>query len=188
MCSELISALLPVYAYVTAASGAFVARHARFTCAHCLLCAYAVAHYFRELCATLHSVPVLVRYRAFDYNARFNIVCLKTGLLPVYVCANYRRPHSHAVSCVSVCVCVCQLSQASQSSSQCCVMCVYVCAYAPLAGLTVTDANVLAGRMRRLRLAECLSGISLVEYPVFSDGGGIGDYNRVYMIKLKFFR
>ncbi len=52
---------------------------------------------------------------------------------------------------------------------------------------SVTDANVLAGRMRRLRLAECLAGISVEERPVCMGDAG-GGYSRSYTVHLRFFR
>jgi len=52
-------------------------------------------------------------------------------------------------------------------------------------GLNLSHAQVLANRMRKLRLAECLSGISVQERPVApSPGGG---YGRTYTIVLQFF-
>ncbi|KAF5840615.1 hypothetical protein DUNSADRAFT_16130, partial [Dunaliella salina] len=52
-------------------------------------------------------------------------------------------------------------------------------------GLTYTDAQVLGGRLRRLRLAECLAGISLEEIPVKKDLSK--GYVRQYTATLKFF-
>ncbi|KAL6757628.1 hypothetical protein V8C86DRAFT_3135173 [Haematococcus lacustris] len=53
-------------------------------------------------------------------------------------------------------------------------------------GCTASDAHVLAARMRRLRLAECLAGISLREYPcVMLESSG--SYGRSYTITLRFF-
>lgn len=55
------------------------------------------------------------------------------------------------------------------------------------AGLSASDAAVLAGRMRRLRLAECLAGISLKEVPC-ARLEATGTYGRQYTVTLRFFR
>lgn len=55
-------------------------------------------------------------------------------------------------------------------------------------GLTSSDAQVLANRMRRLKLAECLSGITVEERPVAPAPGLAEGYGRAYRISLHFFR
>ena len=56
-------------------------------------------------------------------------------------------------------------------------------------GLGNIEANVLANRMRKLRLAECLSGITVEETPVAGyQRGTEGGFARVYSVNLQFFR
>ena len=49
-------------------------------------------------------------------------------------------------------------------------------------------AHILANRMRKLRLAECLSGISVQEAPVARVEGMEGGFGRVYAVTLQFFQ
>ncbi len=53
-------------------------------------------------------------------------------------------------------------------------------------GSTPTDALSLANRMRKLKLAECLAGISVTESPVARLDSEVGAYGRSYAIKLQF--
>lgn len=55
---------------------------------------------------------------------------------------------------------------------------------AAAAGLGSENAAVLANRMRRLRLAECLAGLSLAEQPVARLPDG--EYGRLYTATLRF--
>jgi len=52
----------------------------------------------------------------------------------------------------------------------------------------IPEAQVLANRMRKLRLAECLSGISVEETPIAMVEGMDGGFGRVYSIVLQFYR
>ena len=52
--------------------------------------------------------------------------------------------------------------------------------------MAASDAQVLANRMRRLRLAECLAGISVEEQPV-ARLPDTGAYGRIYTVALQFF-
>ncbi|GAX74019.1 hypothetical protein CEUSTIGMA_g1469.t1 [Chlamydomonas eustigma] len=54
-------------------------------------------------------------------------------------------------------------------------------------GMGLTQAQVLANRMRKLRLAECLSGISVQETPVSKVEGLEGGFGRVYQVTLQFY-
>ncbi|GIL46561.1 hypothetical protein Vafri_3552 [Volvox africanus] len=54
-------------------------------------------------------------------------------------------------------------------------------------GLGVGGAQILASRMRRLRLAECLSGITVEERPVARVPSRPEGYGRVYRVTLHFF-
>ncbi|EFJ45495.1 hypothetical protein VOLCADRAFT_105949 [Volvox carteri f. nagariensis] len=54
-------------------------------------------------------------------------------------------------------------------------------------GMAAAEAQVLANRMRRLRLAECLSGITVEERPVAHVPALGGGYGRVYRVTLHFF-
>lgn len=47
---------------------------------------------------------------------------------------------------------------------------------------------MLAGRMRKLRLAECVSGISVEETPVAALDLAGGGYGRKYRVTLHFYR
>ena len=64
------------------------------------------------------------------------------------------------------------------------------CAYALHSppGLGLPKAHILANRMRKLRLAECLSGISVQEAPVARVEGMEGGFGRVYAVTLQFFQ
>lgn len=55
-------------------------------------------------------------------------------------------------------------------------------------GRTAADAALIANRMRKLRLAECLKGLSVVEVP-FAGGGAAGvggGFQRAYRVRLQF--
>ncbi|GFR43873.1 hypothetical protein Agub_g5002 [Astrephomene gubernaculifera] len=56
-----------------------------------------------------------------------------------------------------------------------------------LPGLGVADAQVLANRMRRLRLAECLQGITVEEQPVALVPALAEGFGRQYRVTLHFF-
>ncbi|KAG2439375.1 hypothetical protein HXX76_004732 [Chlamydomonas incerta] len=56
-----------------------------------------------------------------------------------------------------------------------------------VAGLGAPEAQVLANRMRRLRLAECLAGITVEEQPVARCVGLPEGFGRVYRVTLAFF-
>ncbi|MEW5311505.1 MAG: hypothetical protein WDW38_003214 [Sanguina aurantia] len=56
-----------------------------------------------------------------------------------------------------------------------------------LPGLGVQAAGVLAGRMRKLLLAECVSGISVEETPVAALDHAAGSYGRRYRVTLHFY-
>ncbi|GLC72049.1 hypothetical protein PLESTF_001198600 [Pleodorina starrii] len=55
------------------------------------------------------------------------------------------------------------------------------------AGMGAAEAQVLANRMRRLRLAECLSGITVEERPVARVPALAEGFGRVYRVTLHFF-
>lgn len=57
-----------------------------------------------------------------------------------------------------------------------------------LAGKNVSDANIVANRMRKLKLAECLAGVTVEETPVARCDHIEGSYARVYRVVLQFFR
>ena len=61
-----------------------------------------------------------------------------------------------------------------------------------MAGLGVADAQKLASRMRKLRLAECLRGLRVKEQPVVAITSGTGrdgnKFGRRYTIQLKFYK
>ena len=62
-----------------------------------------------------------------------------------------------------------------------------LCLHSP-PGLGLPKAHILANRMRKLRLAECLSGISVQEAPVARVEGMEGGFGRVYAVTLQFFQ
>ena len=96
-------------------------------------------------------------------------------------------------SCLFTHLCVCVHAYMSCSPTCACVyMHTYMLVHQPVrvcilacAGLAFSDAQVLGGRLRRLRLAECLAGISLTEVPVTKDVSK--GYVRRYTATLKFF-
>lgn len=49
------------------------------------------------------------------------------------------------------------------------------------------DAQVLANRMRKLRLAETLKGITVEETPVSRVDGAVGAYGRKYRVQMQFY-
>lgn len=51
-----------------------------------------------------------------------------------------------------------------------------------------TEAQVLANRMRRLKLAECLSNITVVERPVAKVPSLAEGFGRAYEVTLHFFK
>lgn len=54
-------------------------------------------------------------------------------------------------------------------------------------GLGLPSAQTLANRMRKLRLAECLAGITVEETPVARVQGMEGGFGRMYKVVLQFF-
>ena len=62
--------------------------------------------------------------------------------------------------------------------------------YLPLSllGQGLPQAHILANRMRKLRLAECLLGISVQEAPIAQVPGVEGGFGRVYTVALQFYQ
>ena len=84
------------------------------------------------------------------------------------------------------CMCVSGISRLVSHLSISHTQCNYALRCPP--GLGLPKAHILANRMRKLRLAECLSGISVQEAPVARVEGMEGGFGRVYAVTLQFFQ